>query len=117
MPIVRVYTTTDGHVFTDETVACLIGASLPTPAACQEAITLLREALAAGVSQETLWRLSGIAVWDGLLAARAARSTALGGAPGPFTPTNDRIVFADLDDEDGASSAAPKDAQLPMFDR
>lgn len=90
-------TTTDGHCYTDTTLACLIGASLPTPTACQEAVALLREALNVGVSQQTLWQITGIAVWDGLHVAREV----LERVPGqPAFPGNgDRIIFANLGDE------------------
>jgi hypothetical protein len=66
------YTTTDGHLYTDYRVRVLIGASLPTQAQRQEAIVLLREALQAGVTRGDLWRLANTAIWDGLDTARRA---------------------------------------------
>jgi hypothetical protein len=61
-----IYTTTDGNTYTDATVACLIGASLATPALCAQAVQVLTDALIAGVDREALWRLSGDLVWGGV---------------------------------------------------
>jgi hypothetical protein len=67
-----VYTTTDGHLFTDYRLRVLIGASPPTKPQRQEAVALLREALRVGVTRGDLWNLANTAVWGGLDAARQA---------------------------------------------
>jgi len=66
------YQTTDGHALNDLAVRSLIGASLPTPQACKEAVRLLTEALAQGITQADLWELSRLAVWESLDATRGA---------------------------------------------
>jgi len=66
------HTTRDGYQFTDLAVHSLIGASLPTPKACKEAVRLLYSALTHGVTHGELWELSRLAVWESLDAAREA---------------------------------------------
>jgi hypothetical protein len=122
------YQTTDGHVFPSG-AAHLIGASLPTPARCKEAIDLMHEALATGISLAALWQIANTAVWDGLPVARMALGQPQACLTEPLSGDNDCIIFADLDQED-AVPPTPLDAvstppimpapcewgNLPLFD-
>ena len=83
----RSFTTTDGRSYRERSVRSLIGASLPTPEACQAAVNVLHEALRHGISDATLWELSHIAVWESLEAARTALRAIQSGAPIPSTRT------------------------------
>lgn len=89
------YTTTDGIMFTDFRVRCLIGASLPTKPLCYEATQLLREGLHAGVlSRSDLWELANTAIWYGLPAARTMlnRLKRDGATPEPVDPKVEACV-------------------------
>lgn len=102
---IAAFITSDGHVMDSTTVSCLIGASLPTEAACREAVGLLYIALAHHVSLGDLWELSRIAVWVGLEAARGALKAVLAGqaliaSAAPLPPTgqlawSEQIVWDD----------------------
>ncbi|MEI8165850.1 MAG: hypothetical protein WCG26_05705 [Chloroflexales bacterium] len=81
------FTTTDGRSYSARSIRSLIGASLPTPEACQAAVWVLHEALRHGISDATRWERSRIAVWESLAAARTALRAILSGAPLPTTRT------------------------------
>jgi hypothetical protein len=98
---------------TDESLTYLIGASLPTSAACQAAIDLLRAARDDGASRDTLSYLAGIAVWDGLPAARAALQISL--HDDIAQPVDDdRIIFALDEDEELPTNLAQPHSQLTL---
>ena len=112
------FTTTDGRSYSERSVRSLIGASLPTPEACQAAVNVLHEALRHGVTDNELWELSHIAVWQSLAAARTALHAIQSGAPIPTTMTqaapaadraaewSDEIDWTDDDDDFRPASAA-----------
>ena len=112
------FTTTDGRSYSERSVRSLIGASLPTPEACQAAVNVLHEALRHGVTDNELWELSHIAVWQSLAAARTALHAIQSGAPIPTTMTqaapaadraaewSDEIDWTDNDDDFRPASAA-----------
>lgn len=107
--------TTDGHQLTDMAVHSLIGASLPTPSACKEAVRLLRSALVHGVTHNELWELSRLAVWESLDAAREALAALrAGGTIIAPTPAPMRLTATLMGRESWASGSLWDAVQHPV---